>query len=88
MVYSITIRKIKNSEKKISKRISKHVIAYLEEYFLVGNANKSDRYSAEKMQKELIELVKIGSLEKSDVPKVSTIQNWIARYVMQHKQKM
>ncbi|CAG8782393.1 12736_t:CDS:2, partial [Gigaspora margarita] len=43
---------------------------------------------AEEMQKELIELMKIGSLEKSDVPKVPTIQNWIARYATQHKQKM
>ncbi|RIB07417.1 hypothetical protein C2G38_2046015 [Gigaspora rosea] len=57
-------------------------------YFLVGNANKSEKYSAEKMWKELMELVKIGNLKESDIPKVSTIQNWIARYVAQHKQKI
>ncbi|CAG8663729.1 34042_t:CDS:2 [Gigaspora margarita] len=57
------------------KRISKHVITYLEGYFLAGNINKSDRYTAEEMHTELLELVKVDSLEKSDVPKVSTIQN-------------
>ncbi|CAG8466840.1 7529_t:CDS:2 [Cetraspora pellucida] len=36
-------------KKGAGKRISKHVIAYLEEYFLVGNADKSDRYSTEEM---------------------------------------
>ncbi|CAG8735917.1 26845_t:CDS:2, partial [Gigaspora margarita] len=38
------------------KRISKHVIAYLEGYFLAA---------------------KVGSLEESNILKVSTIQNWI-----------
>ncbi|CAG8606057.1 40541_t:CDS:2 [Gigaspora margarita] len=77
----------KFGKKGADKRISKHVIAYLEDYFLLGNTNKSDKYSAEEMRKELIELVKVGNLEESDIPKVSTIQNWIARYAMQHKQK-
>ncbi|CAG8852224.1 41793_t:CDS:1, partial [Gigaspora margarita] len=77
----------KFGKKGVGKRINKHVISYLEGYFLVGNANKSERYSAEEMWKELMELVKIGSLEESDIPKVSTIQNWIARYAAQHKQQ-
>ncbi|CAG8840170.1 28464_t:CDS:2, partial [Gigaspora margarita] len=51
------------------KRISKHIITYLEGYFLAGNADKSDRYTAEEMYNELLELVKAGSLEESDVPK-------------------
>ncbi|CAG8680275.1 18087_t:CDS:2, partial [Cetraspora pellucida] len=77
----------KLGKKGAGKRISKHVIAYLEGYFLAGNADKSDRYSAEDMWKELNELAKGDSLEESDIPKVSTIQNWIARYTTQHKQK-
>ncbi|CAG8566570.1 15562_t:CDS:2, partial [Cetraspora pellucida] len=36
-------------KKEAGKRISKHVIAYLERYFLVGNADKSNRYSIEEM---------------------------------------
>ncbi|CAG8754993.1 2310_t:CDS:2, partial [Dentiscutata erythropus] len=78
----------KFGKKGAGKRISKHVIAHLEGYFLASNANKSERYSAEEMHKELIDLAKEGSLEKNDIPKVSTIQNWIARYAAQHKQKM
>ncbi|CAG8711972.1 17075_t:CDS:2, partial [Dentiscutata erythropus] len=70
------------------KRISKHVITYLEGYFLAGNINKSDHYTTEEMHTELLELVKISNLEESDVPKVSTIQNWIGRYATQHKQKL
>ncbi|RIB16674.1 hypothetical protein C2G38_2038385 [Gigaspora rosea] len=31
--------------------------------------------------------VKAGSLEESEVPRVSTIQNWIGRYATYHKQK-
>ncbi|RIB00827.1 hypothetical protein C2G38_2232810, partial [Gigaspora rosea] len=77
-----------NEERGGGKRISKHVITYLEGYFLAGNINKSDRYTAEEMHTELLELVKTGNLEESDVPKVSTIQNWIGRYATQHKQKI
>ncbi|RIB17780.1 hypothetical protein C2G38_2186348 [Gigaspora rosea] len=51
-------------------------------------SNKSDRYTAEEMHTELLELVKTGNLEESDVLKVSTIQNWIGRYATQHKQKI
>ena len=37
---------------------------------------------------ELTKLVEEGSLEETDVPKVLTIQNWIARYAAQHRQNM
>ena len=60
----------------------------MEGYFLAGNLNKSDRYSAQEMWNELTRLVEEGSLEETDIPKVSTIQNWIARYAAQHKQNM
>jgi hypothetical protein len=70
------------------KRISKHIVALLEGYFLAGNLDKSNRYSAQEMWNELTKLVKEGSLEENDIPKVSTIQNWIARYAAQHKQNM
>ncbi|CAG8795503.1 8689_t:CDS:2, partial [Cetraspora pellucida] len=41
----------------------------------------------QKFRKKRVELVKVSSLKESDIPKISTIQNWIARYAMQHKQK-
>lgn len=35
-----------------------------------------------------MKLAEEDSLEETDIPKVSTIQNWIARYAAQHKQNM
>ncbi|RGB30814.1 hypothetical protein C1646_671409 [Rhizophagus diaphanus] len=64
--------KSKFGKKRGGKRISKHIVALMEGYFLAGNLNKSDRYSAQKMWNETYEF---GSLEETDVPKVSTIQN-------------
>ena len=40
------------------------------------------------MWNELTKLAEEGSLEETDIPKVQTIQNWIARYAAQHKQSM
>jgi hypothetical protein len=70
------------------KRISKHIVALLEGYFLAGNLDKSDRYNAQEMWIELTKLAEEDSLEETDIPKVSTIQNWIARYAAQYKQNM
>ncbi|CAG8492619.1 22793_t:CDS:2 [Gigaspora margarita] len=53
----------------------------------VGLALKENQ-KFKKKEAELKELVKVSSLEESDIPKVLTIQNWIARYAVQHKQKM
>ncbi|CAG8791601.1 25311_t:CDS:1, partial [Dentiscutata erythropus] len=41
------LKKNQKFRKKKQVRISKHVIAYLEKYFLVGKTNKSNRYSVE-----------------------------------------
>lgn len=35
------------------KRISKYVISYLEAYFLAGDINKSEKYTAQEMHNEL-----------------------------------
>ena len=60
------------------KRISKNVISYLEAYFLAGDINKSEKYTAQEMHNELKGLVEEGVLEEEEIPKVSTISNWIA----------
>ena len=67
------------------KRISKHVIPYLEAYFLAGDVDKSERYTAQEMYNELKELVEEGILEAEEIPKVSTIGNWITRYAQAHR---
>jgi hypothetical protein len=40
------------------------------------------------MLKALQKKVEIGELEKSDVPSLKTIENWISQYFCQHKQAM
>jgi hypothetical protein len=67
------------------KRISKNVILYLEAYFLAGDVDKSEKYTAQEMYNELKELVKEGILEEEEIPKVSTIGNWITRYAQAHR---
>ncbi|PKC13739.1 hypothetical protein RhiirA5_372007, partial [Rhizophagus irregularis] len=57
------------------KRISKYVIPYFEAYFLAGDVNKSEKYTAQEMYNELKELVEEGILEAEEIPKVSTIGN-------------
>uniref|UniRef100_U9SYC3 Uncharacterized protein n=1 Tax=Rhizophagus irregularis (strain DAOM 181602 / DAOM 197198 / MUCL 43194) TaxID=747089 RepID=U9SYC3_RHIID len=47
----------KFGKKGSSKRINKHIVALLEGYFLAGNLNKSDRYSAQEMWNELTKLI-------------------------------
>ncbi|CAB4415431.1 unnamed protein product [Rhizophagus irregularis] len=55
------------------KRISKHIVVLPEGYFLAGNLNKSDRYTALEMWNELTKFAEEGSLEEIDIPRVSTI---------------
>ncbi|POG64528.1 hypothetical protein GLOIN_2v1674232 [Rhizophagus irregularis DAOM 181602=DAOM 197198] len=67
------------------KRISKNVIPYLEAYFLAGDINKSEKYTAQEMHNELKGLVEEGVLEEEEIPKISTISNWISRYAQTHR---
>lgn len=77
--------KQKYGKKGAGKRIAKKVRKILEGYFLAGNADKSDRYTAQDMYQALQQRVLEGDIEAEDVPKVSTIQSWIGRYTRQHR---
>ncbi|PKK56606.1 hypothetical protein RhiirC2_799662 [Rhizophagus irregularis] len=57
------------------------VKAYLEEYFLSGNVNKTDRMSAKDIVKELQNLAKEGEIQLDDVLKIKTVEGWIARFL-------
>ncbi|GES88727.1 hypothetical protein GLOIN_2v1626473 [Rhizophagus clarus] len=53
-----------------------------------GDINKSEKYTAQEMHNKLKGLVKEGVLEEEEIPKISTISNWIAQYVQTyHKLK-
>ncbi|CAG8581511.1 15603_t:CDS:2 [Rhizophagus irregularis] len=67
------------------KRMSKNVVSYLEAYFLAGDINKSEKIYGSRnaeMHNELKGLVEGGILEKEEIPKIFTISNWIARYLV------
>ncbi|CAG8789997.1 36558_t:CDS:1, partial [Gigaspora margarita] len=63
----------KFGKKGTKKRISKKVRALLEEFFIAGNANKSDHYDAQDMHKELLKCAKEGEISNEEVSKPTTI---------------
>ncbi|CAG8645343.1 3008_t:CDS:2, partial [Scutellospora calospora] len=66
--------------KKGGKRLSKDVVEALKRFFILGQANSSDRYTASDMHNSLLELVESGVINEEDVPTQNTIENWINRY--------
>ena len=77
----------KYGKKGGGKRISKKVWNLLQEYFLEGNVNKSERHTAQSMLAQLKQNVERGVIEEDEVPKLETISNWISRYASQHRQE-
>ncbi|CAG8719854.1 5722_t:CDS:2, partial [Cetraspora pellucida] len=55
---------------------------------LKENQKFRKKRAGKRISKHVIAYLKDIFWWESDIPKVSTIQNWIARYAMQHKQKM
>ncbi|RIB10304.1 hypothetical protein C2G38_2043609 [Gigaspora rosea] len=70
------------------KCISKNVVPLLEAFFFVGDANKSNRYTAEDMLNELHSMAREGLLEDDEIPKLTTISNWISGYAKKHRQDL
>ena len=59
--------------------MSLQVIQLLEGFFLAGTLNKSDRYDAGSMHANLVVMAE-GNLDRDEIPKTETINNWISRY--------
>ena len=59
------------------KRIPIHIKQLLETMFHVGTANPRKKMTAAEMRSELMQRVQEGEIEEEDVPKESTITNWI-----------
>ncbi|RIB01648.1 hypothetical protein C2G38_2230180 [Gigaspora rosea] len=74
--------------KEKDKRISKNVVPLLEAFFLAGDANKSDRYTAENMLNELHSMAREGLLEDDEIPKLTIISNWISGYAKKYQQDL
>jgi len=59
------------------KRIPIYIKQLLEAMFHVGTANPRKKMTAAEMRSELMQRVQEGEIEEKDVPKESTITNWI-----------
>ncbi|GBC25905.2 hypothetical protein GLOIN_2v1767205 [Rhizophagus irregularis DAOM 181602=DAOM 197198] len=51
------------------------------------NLNQKDKMLAKDMYNELMKFVESGELEAEDVPKITTIQNWISTYARTFKEQ-
>ena len=56
--------------------------------FLNGNVDKRKKMNAKEMYNELVNRANQGDLDKEDIPKVSTIRNWIAKTAASFKIQM
>ncbi|CAG8742756.1 2902_t:CDS:2, partial [Dentiscutata erythropus] len=59
----------------------------LKRFFMLGQADSSDRYTTSDMHNGLLELVKCGEINEEDVPTQNTIENWINRYSQELKKE-
>ncbi|UZO16848.1 uncharacterized protein OCT59_008216 [Rhizophagus irregularis] len=69
------------------KRMKKKVKELLKSFFLNGNLNQKDKMLAKDIYNELMKFVESGELEAEDVPKITTIQNWISTYARTFKEQ-
>ena len=65
--------------------MSDKAVELLKIFFHTGDTCKSEWYTPKEMLEELKKNVEIGELEAVDIPKLSTIENWIGRYSRQNK---
>ena len=56
--------------------------------FHTGTVNPNQKMTAENMHEELLERVEYGELEEEEIPKISTIANWITRTYACWKKQM
>ena len=67
--------------------MSEQVKQLLRAYFLSGNVDKKNRFTAETMLADLKQRVEAGMLDPNELPKIKTIENWIKRFSREHKKE-
>ncbi|RGB23380.1 hypothetical protein C1646_774580 [Rhizophagus diaphanus] len=70
------------------KQISKKVVQYLQDYFLMGNLRSADHYSHKAIHTCLENLVTEGELVSEEILTIKTIKSWIERYSKSFKKKV
>jgi len=56
--------------------------------FHAGTVDNKNKISGEEMYDELLKRAQRGEFDQNDIPKVSTINNWIATFSRKWKQNM
>lgn len=79
---------LKVNQKVPTKRITEHVKGLLTIMFHFGTANPRLKMNANEMHEELLKRVTDNEISKDDVPKVSTIANWITSTSRSFKKTM
>ena len=69
------------------KHMTEQVKQLLKTYFLSGDVDKKNRFTASTMLEEPKKKVETGELEIDEIPKIKTIENWITRYNQEHKKE-
>jgi len=80
--------KEKNRQRGPVKRISLQVKHLLESMFHTGTANPRQKLNAQQMHEELLKRAELGEIEENDIPKVTTITNWISTFSRKWKEAM
>ncbi|CAG8675828.1 12736_t:CDS:1, partial [Cetraspora pellucida] len=70
------------------KRMTEQVKQLLETMFHTGTANPCQKMTAQQMHEELMIRVRNSELEQVDMPKITSIQNWISGFSRRWKEAM
>ncbi|RIB15653.1 hypothetical protein C2G38_2247491 [Gigaspora rosea] len=83
---------LKENERKAKRqpvtRMTTHVKKLLEIMFHTGTANPSQKLIAQQMREELILRAQAGKINDDEIPKETTIQNWISGFSHRWKEAM
>ncbi|RHZ82229.1 hypothetical protein Glove_110g46 [Diversispora epigaea] len=78
----------KNKIREPVKRMTAEIKRLLEIMFHSGTANPRQKLNAQQMHEELLRRAEIGEIEENEIPKVTTISNWITVFSRKWKEAM
>ncbi|CAG8668792.1 44590_t:CDS:2 [Gigaspora margarita] len=73
------LESLKVNQKGPTKRITEQIKELLMIIFYTSTANSRLKMNANEMHEELLKKVSEGEISKNDIPKISTIANWITK---------
>ncbi|CAG8795178.1 3163_t:CDS:1, partial [Gigaspora margarita] len=68
-------------------RISPNIVSALKTFFMAGQLDKSNRFTAKEIVSELQEIAKNGEISEDDeIPMEQAIKSWISRFSKSSKE--